>query len=172
MSSHSGVVPCGDHFGHDSFTGLHPLQLAQARHDDLPVFIELPPVQHLYGFAIATRRGQLSFDIEHERVEGDGRQARERSRVEAAAEAAPRTQYGLGVWLLLLAGMALAPFVLTMVTSFVKIVVVLGILLSYTRRLPLLIQLTVLVVLPVVFLIITGSTGLFSGLRGIGVGSG
>ena len=51
-------------------------------------------------------------------------------------------------------------------------VVALGILLSYTKRLPLLIQLAVLVVLPLVFIIVTSSTGLFSGLENIGVGSG
>src|SRR5437764_8223126 len=44
----------------------------------------------------------------------------------AAAPAAPTA--GLGFWIFLLAAMALAPFVLTMITSFAKLVVVGGIL--------------------------------------------
>jgi type III secretion protein R len=48
---------------------------------------------------------------------------------QAQAEvAAPAASSGLVFWLILLAGMALAPFVLTMVTSFAKLVVVGGIL--------------------------------------------
>jgi len=48
---------------------------------------------------------------------------------QAQAEAsAPTASSGLVFWLILLAGMALAPFVLTMVTSFAKLVVVGGIL--------------------------------------------
>src|SRR4051794_7503108 len=48
---------------------------------------------------------------------------------QAQAEvAAPTASSGLVFWLILLAGMALAPFVLTMVTSFAKLVIVGGIL--------------------------------------------
>jgi type III secretion protein R len=50
------------------------------------------------------------------------------AQADAAAAGAPQPSSGLIFWIVLLAGMALAPFVLTMITSFAKLVVVGGIL--------------------------------------------
>jgi hypothetical protein len=47
-------------------------------------------------------------------------------------------------------------------------VTLLGILMSGARRIPLGIQVLVLVVLPVLFVVFAGSSGFASGLRGIG----
>ena len=46
-------------------------------------------------------------------------------------------------------------------------VVLLGILMSYARRIPMLIQLIILVIFPVIFLVFCGTTGLFADLKNL-----